>query len=73
MTTQLLVPPFTMETAVAKVRAAEDAWNTRDPFRVSLAYTEDSVWRNCGEFLTGRDEIREFSHANGNGNWSTAS
>ncbi|WP_326820000.1 nuclear transport factor 2 family protein [Streptosporangium sp. NBC_01756] len=51
---------FTEETARAKVRAAEDAWNTRDPERVSLAYTPDSVWRNRDEFLTGREEIREF-------------
>ncbi|MYQ36813.1 hypothetical protein B046DRAFT_05470 [Streptomyces sp. LamerLS-316] len=51
------VPPFTRETALAKVRSAEDAWNTRDPQRVSLAYTEDSRWRNRVEFATGRDEI----------------
>ncbi|GAA3648316.1 nuclear transport factor 2 family protein [Nonomuraea antimicrobica] len=54
------VPPFTEETARVKVQAAEDAWNTCDPDRVALAYTEDSVWRNRDEFLTGRDEIREF-------------
>ncbi|MGP3916859.1 nuclear transport factor 2 family protein [Nonomuraea sp. 10N515B] len=54
------VPPFTEETARIKVQAAEDAWNTRDPDRVALAYTEDSVWRNRGEFVKGRDEIREF-------------
>ncbi|WP_433372890.1 nuclear transport factor 2 family protein [Streptosporangium sp. CA-115845] len=51
---------FTEETARAKVQAAEDAWNTRDPERVSLAYTPDSRWRNRDEFLTGRAEIREF-------------
>lgn len=51
---------FTEETARAKVQAAEDAWNTRDPERVALAYTPDSVWRNRDEFLTGREEIREF-------------
>ena len=51
---------FTEETARAKVRAAEDAWNTRDPERVSLAYTPDSVWRNRDEFVTGREEIKEF-------------
>ncbi|MEV0417503.1 nuclear transport factor 2 family protein [Streptosporangium canum] len=51
---------FTEETARAKVQAAEDAWNTRDPERVSLAYTTDSVWRNRDEFVTGRAEIREF-------------
>ncbi|MEO3874460.1 nuclear transport factor 2 family protein [Nonomuraea sp. B12E4] len=54
------VPPFTEETARIKVQAAEDAWNTCDPDRVASAYTEDSVWRNRGEFLTGRDEIRAF-------------
>lgn len=53
-------PPFTMETAKAKVRAAEDAWNSRDPHRVSLAYSEDSTWRNRSEFLQGREQIREF-------------
>jgi nuclear transport factor 2 (NTF2) superfamily protein len=53
-------PPFTLETALAKVQAAEDAWNTRDPERVVLAYTEDSEWRNRAEFLRGRDEIRAF-------------
>ncbi|MDX3099505.1 nuclear transport factor 2 family protein [Nonomuraea angiospora] len=54
------VPPFTEETARVKVQAAEDAWNTCDPDRVALAYTEDSVWRNRDEFVTGRDEIRDF-------------
>lgn len=54
------LPPFTLETAKAKVQAAADAWNTCDPERVSLAYTEDSVWRNRAEFFTGRDKIREF-------------
>lgn len=49
--------PFDQETATAKVQAAEDAWNTRDPHRVSLAYTRDSVWRNRDQFVTGRDEI----------------
>jgi nuclear transport factor 2 (NTF2) superfamily protein len=53
-------PPFTAETAAAKVQAAEDAWNSRDPDRVVLAYTEGSEWRNRDEFLTGRDEIRAF-------------
>jgi len=53
-------PPFTAETAAAKVKAAQDAWNSRDPDRVALAYTEDSEWRNRDEFLTGRDEIRAF-------------
>jgi uncharacterized protein len=57
MTTRPPLPPFTEETARQKVQAAEDAWNTRDPHRVSLAYTEDSAWRNRGTFVTGRDEI----------------
>jgi uncharacterized protein len=56
----VIKPPFTCESAVAKVRMAEDAWNTRDPQRVSLAYTEDSVWRNRAEFLHGRAEIQAF-------------
>jgi uncharacterized protein len=54
------LPPFTAETAAQKVQAAEDAWNTTDPERVSLAYSEDSVWRNRSTFLTGRDEIVRF-------------
>lgn len=55
-----LVPPFTEESALAKVKMAQDLWNTRDPERVALAYTEDSEWRNRTEFLKGREEIREF-------------
>lgn len=54
------LPPFTSETALIKVRGAEDAWNTRDPQRVSLGYSEDSVWRNRSEFLSGRAAIIEF-------------
>ena len=54
------VPPFTRETAIEKVRKAEDAWNTRDPVRVSLAYTPDSRWRNRAEFFSGRDAIVAF-------------
>ena len=54
------VPPFTRETAIQKVRAAEDAWNCRDPEKVSLAYTPDSRWRNRSEFLNGRAEIVAF-------------
>jgi nuclear transport factor 2 (NTF2) superfamily protein len=54
------LPPFTRETAAKKVQAAEDAWNTRDPERVAGAYTEDSVWRNRDEFVTGREEIVRF-------------
>ena len=53
-------PPFTAETAQMKVRAAEDAWNTRDPARVAAAYTEDSEWRNRDEFIRGRAEIERF-------------
>ncbi len=54
------VPPFTRETARTKVRIAEDAWNSRDPRRVALAYTEDSRWRNRAEFINGRAEIVGF-------------
>lgn len=54
------LPPFTRETAVQKVRMAEDAWNTRDPEKVAGAYTVDSRWRNRDEFLTGREEIVAF-------------
>lgn len=55
-----LVPPFTRETAIAKVRMAEDGWNSRNPERVSLVYTEDSRWRNRAEFAVGRPQIVEF-------------
>ncbi len=55
-----LRPPFTRASALLKVRFAEDAWNSRDPERVALAYTPDSLWRNRGEFLQGRAAIREF-------------
>ncbi|MEA3121785.1 MAG: uncharacterized protein QOH33_1343 [Paraburkholderia sp.] len=54
------LPPFTHETAVRKVRAAEDGWNSREPERVALAYTPQSVWRNRAEFVTGRDQIVAF-------------
>jgi uncharacterized protein (TIGR02246 family) len=57
METKPPLPPFTLETAKAKVQAAEDAWNTRDPERVALAYTEDSQWRNRAEFFSGREQI----------------
>jgi Uncharacterized protein conserved in bacteria len=53
-------PPFTRETAIQKVRAAEDAWNKRNPAQVALAYTPDSRWRNRAEFLSGRAEIEAF-------------
>ena len=54
------VPPFTLETATLKVRMAEDVWNLRDPERVALAYTVDSVWRNRSDFLVGREAIVSF-------------
>jgi nuclear transport factor 2 (NTF2) superfamily protein len=54
------LPPFDAQTAVQKIRLAEDAWNTRDPQRVALAYTIDSVWRNRSEFFSGRDAIVQF-------------
>jgi nuclear transport factor 2 (NTF2) superfamily protein len=60
MSTRPPLPPFTTETAARKARAAEDAWNTREPERVALAYTEDSVWRNRAEFFTGRAAIVAF-------------
>ena len=55
-----IVPPFTEETAIAKIRGAEDGWNSRDPQRVALVYTEDSQWRNRSEFPVGRAQIIEF-------------
>lgn len=55
-----IVPPFTQETAQAKVQAAENGWNSKDPARVSLAYTVDSEWRNRAEFIHGREEIKAF-------------
>lgn len=58
--TSTIRPPFTMETALAKVAAAEAAWNSRDPDRVALAYAEDSEWRNRTEFFRGREAIRAF-------------
>ena len=61
MTTQRPpLPPFTLETAIEKVRLAEDAWNTRDPEKVALAYTVDSYWRNRAEFVQGREAIIAF-------------
>jgi len=54
------IPPFTSESAAQKVRLAEDGWNSRDPIRVSLAYTVDCRWRNRAEFVTGRDAIQTF-------------
>jgi uncharacterized protein len=60
METKPPLPPFTLATATQKVQAAEDAWNTRNPERVALAYTEDSQWRNRSEFLSGRSSITDF-------------
>jgi uncharacterized protein len=55
-----LVPPFTRETAILKVRKAEDSWNSRNPEQVSLGYSPNSIWRNRAEFFTGREEIVKF-------------
>lgn len=60
METKPPLPPFTSESAAQKVRMAEDAWNTRDPARVVLVYTEDTRWRNRAEFPVGREEVRQF-------------
>ena len=60
METKPPLPPFTLESALQKVKAAEDAWNTRDPKRVALAYTLDSEWRNRTEFFSGREAIKAF-------------
>ncbi len=60
MTTHSPVPPFTRDTAVQKVRLAEDAWNSRNPEKVALAYTQESRWRNRAEFVNGRQEIVSF-------------
>jgi len=54
------LPPFSLSTAKQKVQAAEDAWNTRDPERVCMAYTEDTQWRNRAEFVIGREQVKEF-------------
>jgi nuclear transport factor 2 (NTF2) superfamily protein len=63
MTDRPPLPPFDLESAMTKVQAAEDGWNTRDPERVAGAYTVDSVWRNRDQFITGRQEIIEFLRA----------
>ena len=60
METRPPVPPFTRESAIQKVRGAEDAWNSRDPDRVAGVYTEDTVWRNRAEFPVGREAVRTF-------------
>lgn len=54
------IPPFTLETALQKVQVAEDAWNSKDPVKVSLAYTEDTEWRNRTEFINGRAQVQQF-------------
>jgi nuclear transport factor 2 (NTF2) superfamily protein len=59
-TTRPALPPFTLETAKQKVRLAEDGWTSRDPQKVSLAYSVDSIWRNRSEFITGRQQIVDF-------------
>ena len=58
----LLKPPFTLETALQKVQLAQDAWNSKDPERVALAYTPDTEWRNRTEFINGREEVKAFLH-----------
>ncbi|WP_195819886.1 nuclear transport factor 2 family protein [Roseobacter sp. MH60115] len=58
--TRMPVPPFSYDDAVTKVRMAEDAWNSRDPDKVALAYTPDTRWRNRSQFINGRDEVRQF-------------
>ena len=60
MTLGPIVPPFTLESATQKVQMAEDAWNSRDPERVALAYSPDSEWRNRTEFINGREEVKQF-------------
>jgi uncharacterized protein len=61
-TPTVIAPPFTLESATRKVQMAEDAWNSRDPERVAMAYSPDSEWRNRTEFLRGRDAIKAFLH-----------
>ncbi len=60
MTTPIIKPPFTFETATEKVQAAENAWNTKDPEKVCLAYTVDTEWRNRTEFINGREAVKQF-------------
>lgn len=60
MEQKLPLPPFTMETALQKVQLAEDAWNSKDPERIALAYTIDTEWRNRSEFINGREAVKEF-------------
>ena len=67
----VIAPPFTLETATRKVQMAEDAWNSRDPERVALAYSPNSEWRNRTELLRGREAIVAFSRGNGRRNSTT--
>jgi len=60
METKPPLPPFTRETAIQKIRMAEDAWNTRDPERVAMVSTEDTIWRNRSEFPIGREQVKLF-------------
>ncbi len=60
MEIKIPIPPFTIETAVQKVQLAEDAWNTKDPEKICLAYTSDTEWRNRTEFIKGREEVKKF-------------
>jgi uncharacterized protein len=60
MEQKLPLPPFTLETALQKVQMAEDAWNSKDPGRVSMAYTKDTEWRNRTQFINGREEVKAF-------------
>jgi uncharacterized protein (TIGR02246 family) len=71
-TASLITPPFTLETARAKVKAAENAWNSRDPEIVAQGYTEDSDWRNRTEFFKGREAIKAFLKRKWKRNWTIA-
>jgi hypothetical protein len=72
-TPQPIKPPFTLDTAIQKLRSAEDGWNSRGSDRVSPACSADSEWRDRGEFVKGRDAIRRSCGASGRGSWTTAS
>ena len=65
MEQKLLLPPFTLETALQKVQLAEDAWNSKDPERICLAYTIDTEWRNRTDFINGREAVKEFLKSQG--------
>lgn len=66
-----LFPPFNEETAIQKIQKAEDAWNSKDPIRISKAYTLDTEWRNRNQFINGRKKYRIFLLTNGKMNWIT--